>query len=498
MAAGLTGELVKDGSGLIIISNAANNYAGLTVINSGVINAQGTNALGSNAAGTIVNTGAALQVQTTAATTMTEPLALGGPGITIGTGSGVSGALENLGPTTAGNTITTGAITLLTDTTINVEVGQLDLAGVISGAGAINKGGAGTLQLAGANTYFGLTNVNGGILEANANTALGSIVSGTVIANGASLQVNGAAAETIVGESLQLTGTGYGLVTSGTELVNRGALASVANNNVWTGDITLNSTTSNVILDQVANSTLTILGQLYGSNPLTKIGAGNVILQASNTGFTGNLTVAQGILDLNAAGSVSSTNNIIVGVGATLAFDNSVNDAIGVDNQGVYLPNRISSTANLILNGGTLTVTGNNIVYATTAETLQRRQPGRRQLDDQYDHRHRRQRHQHSVAHYGLTNQWRHAERGGRRHNRPERCPGHHDERTADRQLELCHADQRRHQRHHSLDHDRFAGHRPAQFRHLRHEWPGSEHQLCHQPVGATSTSNVILTRQRA
>ena len=89
--------------------------------------------------------------------------------------------------------------------------------------GAINKGGAGTLQLAGANTYFGLTNVNGGILEANANTALGSIVSGTVIANGASLQVDGPAAETIVGESLQLTGTGYGLVTGGTELVNRGA-----------------------------------------------------------------------------------------------------------------------------------------------------------------------------------------------------------------------------------------------------------------------------------
>ena len=46
-------------------------------------------------------------------------------------------------------------MTLLGNTTLGIDVGQLTVGGVISGAFDINKAGAGTLILSGANAYLG-------------------------------------------------------------------------------------------------------------------------------------------------------------------------------------------------------------------------------------------------------------------------------------------------------------------------------------------------------
>ncbi len=77
-------------------------------------------------------------------------------------------------------------------------------SGVFSGPGRLTKLGTGTLTLSGTNTYTGITNINTGILNIQNNAALGTTASGTVVASGAKLQLQGGV--TVTGESLTLNG----------------------------------------------------------------------------------------------------------------------------------------------------------------------------------------------------------------------------------------------------------------------------------------------------
>lgn len=65
------------------------------------------------------------------------------------------------------------------------------LAGAVSGNGSLVKEGTGRLGLAGANSYTGLTTVSAGTLAALTSSALGASGAGTVIADGATLDVCG-------------------------------------------------------------------------------------------------------------------------------------------------------------------------------------------------------------------------------------------------------------------------------------------------------------------
>jgi autotransporter-associated beta strand protein len=96
---------------------------------------------------------------------------------------------------------------------VNPASGSTTFAGVIAGTNgglqgniALQKNGAGTLVLTGANTYSGTTTVNGGTLTATNNSggALGStsgitVNSGGTILLGASDQINNAAPMTLAG-----------------------------------------------------------------------------------------------------------------------------------------------------------------------------------------------------------------------------------------------------------------------------------------------------------
>ncbi len=85
------------------------------------------------------------------------------------------------------------------------------LAGVISGAGGLVKNGVGTLTLPAANTYLGPTTVKQGILVAKNSAAFGSAVSGTVIESGATLDVGGAAKDSLNLGNEQFTVSGAGV-----------------------------------------------------------------------------------------------------------------------------------------------------------------------------------------------------------------------------------------------------------------------------------------------
>ena len=178
--------------------------------------------------------------------------------------------------------------------TVGVANGSGTFSGPILGTGgdvALTKTGTGVQYLDGANTYSGLTTVNGGYLVARNNTALGSAAGGALVHSGATLQLEHASGITITGETATLNGTGVG----GT----RGALASWSGNNTWAGDVVLASDSSVYVYQH----TLDISGAISGSSKLTKTGGGWAVLSgASSNTNTGTTAVGEGVLVLNKTG----------------------------------------------------------------------------------------------------------------------------------------------------------------------------------------------------
>ncbi|MGA2176888.1 MAG: autotransporter-associated beta strand repeat-containing protein [Verrucomicrobiota bacterium] len=158
--------------------------------------------------------------------------------------------------------------------------------GLTSSGGTLTKGGAGTLTLAGSNTYSGLTTVNAGTLAfAGPKTGSGNIT----VADGAILAITA-------------TGTP---VTPATLTMGTSSGASLEFNNV-------NSTTATVLAAGTISSagTLTVninsgtftVGQSYPLFSWTSGSAPAVSLGTLN-GYIGNLSVSGNTLSLNVTGT---------------------------------------------------------------------------------------------------------------------------------------------------------------------------------------------------
>ncbi|MBF7731762.1 autotransporter-associated beta strand repeat-containing protein, partial [Pseudomonas sp. N040] len=77
-------------------------------------------------------------------------------------------------------------------------------AGTLSGSGSLDKQGAATLSLTGANTYSGTTTVSDGTLSIGAGGTTGQLGSGAVV-NNSTLQINRSNAITL-GNSISGSG----------------------------------------------------------------------------------------------------------------------------------------------------------------------------------------------------------------------------------------------------------------------------------------------------
>jgi autotransporter-associated beta strand protein len=190
--------------------------------------------------------------------------------------------------------------------------------------GAITKTGTGTLVLLGDNDYGGLTTVSTGMINIRHANALGLVTSGTSVAAGASLQIQGGI--TTSAEPLTLSGAGFAGV-GGVGMQN-GALVNVAGDNSFSGLLTLAAaatlssdsgslrlSNSGTIAGAGFGLTLTgagdgrvdsIVGTTTGG--VIKSGAGRWLLAGANTN-TGTTTVIEGTLQLGdgTVGSWSST-----------------------------------------------------------------------------------------------------------------------------------------------------------------------------------------------
>lgn len=376
-------SLVKNGRGTLTLDGTSSNtYTGGTTVNGGTLvlaKSGGATSIGQVVSGTSLTIGAAAAstqgnatvrldadnqvVITTAndtgnlAINAGGTLDLNGYTLTVTTLTSWMGATVN-GPGTlvinrtggtigfAGINIINGTLQITTANSGNAQrtvsttavTDQITFAGSVtqagSNAGSFNKTGNGTFIMSGDNSHTGATTVSGGILSMRHANALGTVGSATVVASGATLQIQGGL--TTAAEPLTLSGIGFAgasginyqtgafVNVSGTNnfagLITLGAAATIASdsgtlNLTNTGTIT-GATFALTLAGAGDGSLASILGNTTGG--LVKNGPGTWTLSGVNTG-TGVITVNAGVLKLGdgTTGGYSSTPGLtFTGTGA--------------------------------------------------------------------------------------------------------------------------------------------------------------------------------------
>ena len=395
--------LTKTGWGTLVLSNAANDYAGVTTITQ------------SSAAGN-----STLSVNT---------LSDGGVASGIGAASGDS---ANLVMSNGARLQYTGG-TVAIDRGFTLAAGQggidvanagttLTIGGIATGAGSFFKDGAGTLILSGTNSYAGDTTVNAGILRAGSARAFGAGGRFMTVNSGATLDLGGfnIGVAAVIGGGLidlggrtlttgggggiftgRITGTGgytrtggftqtlsgcsndyTGVTTIGGALsidciANGGqasgiGASSAAGSNlvfangtlVYTGasastDRGFAMTGNGVVNVLDAGTTLEFSGDISGTRQLSKDGAGTLLLSGVNN-TTGNVRVINGTIR---AGSTTAMRSGWVSLDDTAGV---LLDLDSYDNNVLYLLGGGTTGGNISLDAATLTISdggGAGVIY---------------------------------------------------------------------------------------------------------------------------------------
>ncbi|OYW30952.1 MAG: hypothetical protein B7Z47_02580, partial [Chthoniobacter sp. 12-60-6] len=209
--------------------------------------------------------------------------------------SGVLTVTNNVGyglEITSDVTLGTGQVINVSAASVSNVVQGLTLSGLVSGSSGITKIGTGTLVLGNlSNSFTGTIDIQGGVVEVSTNAALGNA------ANDILLNVNAA--------------TGVGLRATGTFATSR--------------LITLNRALN--AIEVTAGNTLT-LNTAFGlgavNNALQKNDNGTLELNASNSTWTGVLTIAAGAVKVSNASALGTIagGTVVTGSGAALQLNN--------------------------------------------------------------------------------------------------------------------------------------------------------------------------------
>ena len=360
-----TGSLTQQGTGTLTLTGD-NSYIGATKISDGTLQV-GTGGTDGTLGGTgaIANDGTLVFNRSDA---VTLDRAVTGTGSLSHAGSGtltLSGANTYSGGTTVAAGRLVGDSSSLQGDIANeatVEFNQAadgTYAGVLSGSGAVELAGGGTLTLTGANTYSGGTTVAAGRLVGDSSSLQGDIANEATVefnqaADGtyAGVLSGSGAVELASGGTLTLTGTnsytGATTISDGTLQVGDGGTDGTLGG---TGAIANNGTLAFNRSDAV-----TLDRAVTGTGALSHAGSGTLTLTGNNS-YTGPTTISDGTVQVGAGGTTGSLGggSVSVAAGASLAFDRS--DAL-------------LSVANAISGSGSITQAGSGLTTLSGANTF--------------------------------------------------------------------------------------------------------------------------------
>jgi fibronectin-binding autotransporter adhesin len=237
---------------------------------------------------------------------------------------------------------------------------DITLGGTLADFGALVKTGGGNLILSGANSYFGSTTINAGVLRVTA-LSNGGQPSGigassgdafNLILNGGTLRYTGPATNTdrsftvgSAGATLDASGSGSLKFTNSNAL--QFAELDVPHPITLTGTNAGDNTISAVIADSGA-----------GVTSLIKSGPGTWVLTGPNL-YTGTTTIEGGTLRVaNETGSATGTGSVLVNAGATLGGAGMIIGPVGINSGGHLAPGAGVGT----LTVGNLTLSANSIL----------------------------------------------------------------------------------------------------------------------------------------
>jgi fibronectin-binding autotransporter adhesin len=347
-----SGALTKIGAGVLSLGNSTASNAVFTgqinvnegTLRLGAVAAAGV-ALGSTSAGTVIASGASLDVGSNLGTTA-EPLTITGTGVggtsnVIFTSSTATTPIfagpvtlagnSTIGTTTAGTITFTGTSTFAlgsnTLTIRNTSTGRVFTDGVISGTGSLVMNSSSTgdyVPRAGDHTYSGGTTLTAGFVAVDRDSigspgspTSGPFGTGTVTLAGAQLR-SGTGANRAFGNAVTVSAdTTFYTVATEKNLTFTGPVTLTGG----TRTLTANVGTTVPGISTIFNGAIGDGGNALG---LIKAGTGNLILGAANT-YTGGTTVNAG--NLNLTGSVPTNTALTInpttaaGASFTLASD---------------------------------------------------------------------------------------------------------------------------------------------------------------------------------
>ena len=282
----------------------------------------GTTTIGTTLAGSLPHTKSGSGTLTlTGANTFTAVLAVNAGSLNIGSGS-TTGSIASDVSVASGATL---VFNRSDSTAFNA---------VISGAGALTKQGAGTLSLGGNSSFTGLTTVSVGTLAVTHANALGSTTTGTTVASGAVLDIQGAA---VGAEPVTLNGS---------------VLKASTGTGSLSGTLTFSSSTANTI--DVGGTELTLSGQISGNgNAWTKSGVGRLVLTATPVSVT-QTSVLAGKLLVNSPSWANNGQNMLVFSGATVGGAGTIGQNLTLASGTTLEPGGIDASGASV--AGTLTM----------------------------------------------------------------------------------------------------------------------------------------------
>ena len=342
-------------NGILQLGQTTGTGAAQTV--DGILNIAGGTVNIGNTAGNSITMGSAVANSTAngtvnitgGVTTLTGNIIRGG-------GSGTTSATVTLDGATAVLDMGTKNIGGANVITLNARQGTLQNLFELNNGGALTKTTAGTLTLAGVNSYTGATNINAGTVNISTlapgataqslgrNIGAAAVTLGVAGTSSGTLNYTGAAGT--LDKNIQALGNGSDTIqNSGSGLLT------------LSGTLTKNGTT--LSLNGGANG-IAVTGQIIGAaaNSDLTITGGTTTVSNNNTYNGATVVTSTGTLEVATGGSLSGTTGVTVNSGGTLLMNNNANNVINA-----------TTPAPLAVDGGTValgsTVSGKNQTFAS-------------------------------------------------------------------------------------------------------------------------------------